>query len=70
VREESFRSKEQNKKAALNRMIDSKVFQAWIRLEVAARLEGHRTLEKKIDKMLEEENLKIEVVEDGEWKKK
>lgn len=64
------RSKEQNKKIAFRRLIESKKFKSWARLEVAARLQGHRDLEAKIEEMIKPENIKIEVGDPKNWEEK
>jgi protein subunit release factor B len=54
------RHQHQNKKVAFRRMVDSKEFQGWLKLETAARLQGYANLEKQIDASMKEENLKVE----------
>lgn len=61
------RSKGQNLKNAFKRCIDSKTFQLWLKLEVAARLKGYGEAAELVDKLMEPKNLKTEIVEDGEW---
>jgi protein subunit release factor A len=62
-----FRSKVQNEKAAVKRLVAHKRFKAWVRVEASARLEGYRNIEDKVDKMMHKSNLRVEVCEDGEW---
>lgn len=62
-----FKSKAQNEKAAIRRLVDSKRFKTWVRLEAAAKLEGYRDIEEKVDKMMSKDSLQIEVMKDGEW---
>lgn len=54
------RSQIQNKRRAFCRCVESKKFQLWLRMEVAAKLKGFCDFESKIDDMVREENLKIE----------
>lgn len=61
------RSQAQNKKNAFRRLVESKTFQTWLKMEASARILGFQNLEKKIDEMMDEKNLKIEIVKDGEW---
>lgn len=63
----SHRSQAQNKKEALKRLTESKKFKAWLRLEVAARMQGYRNTEEKIDEMMRPENMKVEAMENGKW---
>jgi len=64
----THRSQIQNKKEAIQRMVDSKKFKAWLKLESASRLQGFQSAEKKIDDMMKESNLKIETKDDkGKW---
>jgi protein subunit release factor B len=55
------RNQAQNVKTAWTRMAKSPVFRAWAAQELLAREEGHRSLERKIDSLLEERNLKVEL---------
>jgi len=57
-REERYQS--QNKKIAFRRMYKSDKFQGWLRAETAARLQGFKNLEKQVDAMMDEKNIKIE----------
>jgi len=64
------RSQTQNKKKALERLVDNPKFKSWVRVEAAARLQGFRDVEHKVETMLKEKNLLIEVSSDGEdWHK-
>lgn len=64
------RSKEQNKKIAFKRLVENEKFTSWLRLEAAARLQGHRDLEAKIEEMMKPENIKIEVGDGENWEEK
>jgi hypothetical protein len=57
------RSQLQNKKIAFNRLIKSDKFQAWFKRECGIKMlskEELRQIEEKVDRMMQEENLKIE----------
>lgn len=59
------RSLEQNKKAALHQLVKHPKFKSWLRIEIAARLEGYRSVEDKVNQ--EMKKIKIERYKDGEW---
>ena len=61
------RSQIQNTKIAFRRLTESKRFKTWVKVEAGARLLGFQNIQKKIDDMVKLENIKIEVIEDGEW---
>jgi len=54
------RSQPQNKKIAFHRLIETKKFQAWVRMQAAAKFKGFADAEAQVEKMLAPENLKIE----------
>jgi protein subunit release factor B len=54
------RFQHQNKKIAFRRCVESKEFQSWLKLESAAKLQGYRDAEQKVEEMMKEENLKVE----------
>jgi len=56
----NFRDQPQNRKAAFHRLVESKKFQCWLKIENAARLKGFQDLEKQLDDMMKPENLTIE----------
>ena len=49
-----------NKKNAFLRCVNSKKFQAWLKLEIAKRQGLYEDIQKIVDKMMRPENLKIE----------
>ena len=59
------RSQSQNRKIAFKRLHETKVFQIWLKMEVAARLQGYANIEKKVDDMMQEKYLKIEYLSEG-----
>jgi protein subunit release factor A len=50
----------QNKRTAFRRMAESPRFKAWAAMELAAKEEGYRSLEAKVDDLMREENLRVE----------
>jgi hypothetical protein len=54
------RSQTQNKKAALERLAGSERFMAWVRMRAAAVLQGYRSMEEKVERMLAPPNLRVE----------
>ena len=57
----SSRKRSENKREAFRNMAEAKKFKSWLRIEIAARLEGYRDVEHKVDQMMDPKNLKIEV---------
>lgn len=55
-----LRSQAQNRKRALERLVESKTFRAWVRVQASAREQGFRDLEAKVDKAMDERNIKVE----------
>lgn len=61
------RSQNQNKKIAFRRLVEHPKFKLWNMQKCHEIIEGI-TLEEKVDKMMDEKNLKIETInEEGEW---
>jgi protein subunit release factor B len=64
------RSQAQNKKLAFHRLIESKKFQVWLKVQSAAKLQGYRNMEQMIEKKVNEdmrdENLKVEYYDPDE----
>lgn len=61
------RSQLQNKKNAFKRLTDSKVFKLWLQKKIFELNCNEKEIERKVDREMKEENLKIEVVIDGRW---
>lgn len=62
------RSQAQNKKAAFNRLVQSKKFKTWHRMEVSRRLGHEAQIKEAVEKSMHPENLKVEVHdESGKW---
>lgn len=57
---QEYKSREQNKKAAFKRLVESKEFKKWHKLEVARRKGLLAEIEEEVEKMMKPENLKIE----------
>jgi len=51
-----------NKKIAFNRLVKTKEFQNWARLQAAAVEQGYRNIEEKVEKSMTPNNLKVEHV--------
>lgn len=60
------RSQHTNKKLALERLVKSNKFRIWHAKKVKELLEGI-SIEEKVDKMMNESNIKLEIKEDGKW---
>jgi protein subunit release factor B len=58
---EAQRSQTQNRREALRKLACHPKFTAWAKAQAAAIVEGHRSLERKIDSMMSEKNLKVEL---------
>lgn len=54
------RSQHQNKKLALNRLVQSKEFKNWHRKKVAELTLNRAEIEKQVDESMKEENIKVE----------
>lgn len=59
-----------NKKLAFERLIDNPVFKKWLKMEIARKSGILDEVEKIVDEQMNEENIKIEVVDEntGKWK--
>jgi protein subunit release factor B len=58
---EAQRSQVQNRREALRKLSVHPKFTAWARAQAAAIVEGHRSLDEKVDKMMEPSHLRVEV---------
>lgn len=54
------RSQDQNKKRAFKRCTETKIFQNWLQLKVAAIEKGYADIERMIDEQMTEDKIKIE----------
>lgn len=55
------RQQAQNRKLALERLVASPKFQAWVKMQTAMILEGYANVERKLDDAMKDENLKVEL---------
>lgn len=55
-----------NKRNAFLRMIETKEFKTWHKLEIARR-SGEPTVEELVEKAMQPENIRLEVRKDGNW---
>lgn len=67
---EEERSQLQNRNTALRRMTETKKFMTFIKMQLAAMEQGYRSIDAKVDKMMNLDNLKIEAFDESikEWK--
>jgi len=56
----SHRTQPQNKKEAFNRLVKSEKFQNWLRVKAAVVQEGYRSIEQKVEELMDEKFLDIE----------
>lgn len=64
---EAFREQSLNKKDAWHKLINTKEFKTWHKLEVCRRM-GEPTVEELVEKAMEPKNIKTEVKDDqGRW---
>ena len=63
---QSFRERSANTKEALNNLVNHPKFKVWSTRKFYEVVEG-KSVEKKVEDMLDEKNLKIEVKKDGKW---
>lgn len=61
------RSQLTNKKYAFRRLTESPVFKNWLRVEIARRTGALKDLDKEVDTLMQENNIKTEVQVDGKW---
>ena len=61
------RSQLQNKRNALKRLVESAKFKLW-NARVCHEIMTGESIEDKVEKSLQPENLKFETIEDGKWK--
>lgn len=61
------RSREQNKKLAFRRMSEHPKFKTWLRIQAGLTATVLDDIEKRVEKSMSEDNLKIEVKKEGKW---
>lgn len=62
------RSQKQNIKIAFRNLVNKKEFQHWLKIESAKKLGKLKDIDKQVEEMMNENNLKIEVQKEGKWK--
>jgi protein subunit release factor B len=62
------KSKLQNQKTAFKRLIESNKFKIWHN-RICHELLSGKTLEERVDEAMDEKNLKVDVKQDGKWKR-
>ena len=63
---EDERKRGQNQKKAFKKLVER--IKPWLRIESARKLFQEKDIELKVDEMMKDKNLKIEVKEDSKWK--
>lgn len=61
------RSQPQNKKKALQRLVESPIFKTWHKRKVAEILRNLTSIEDEVERQMSPENLKIEIRENDKW---
>lgn len=61
------RSQHQNKRIAFRKMAETKEFIAWHKMEIARRMGRLQQIEDRVDEMMRDANLNVEVFRDGKW---
>lgn len=64
---EEERSQFQNKRTAFERLAKTDKFQKWLKVETARRLGCFADIESKVNKAMDDRNLKVEIQQDGKW---
>lgn len=54
------RNQLQNKKIAFKRLLETKEWKTWHKIQTAAMIKGITDVEKKVDELMKEENIKVE----------
>jgi peptide chain release factor 1 len=62
------RSQLQNKKNAFKRLTESKIFKLWLQKKIFEINCDEKEIERKVDREMNPENLKVEIIENGKWK--
>ena len=67
IEAQEYKSQAQNKKAALKRLVENKLFRSWCMLQIQAREKGFKDLNAQVEALMSDDNLKVEVVKEGKW---
>lgn len=62
-----YRDQPKNKRAAFTRMAQSEKFQRWAR-QTACKLMGKETIEDRVERLMQPQNLLVEVFDGKQWK--
>jgi peptide chain release factor 1 len=65
--DDTTRSQHQNKRNAFMKMIETKEFRAWHKMECSRRMGLLDQVEKTVDRAMQPHNVKVEVKQDGKW---
>ena len=57
----------QNRKLAFRKMAETKEFKIWHKLETARLMGDKMTIEEKVERAMNENNIKTEIKQDGKW---
>ena len=63
------RERDRNMKIAFRKMAESIIFKTWARMKAEEIMGIQAEIERRVDEMMKEENLKVEVFVDGSWVK-
>lgn len=61
------RSQHENKRIAFRKMAESKEFKLWHKLETARRMGDQLSIEEKVDRAMNDANIKVEGKLEGRW---
>ena len=61
------RSQHENKRIAFRKMAESKEFKLWHKLETARRMGDQLTLEEKVERAMNDVNIRVEGKAEGRW---
>lgn len=64
---EDSRSQLENRQIAFKKMVETKEFKNWHKIEIAKRMGNYIDIDKVVDESLQPHNLKIEIKKDGKW---
>ena len=61
------RSQHANKKIAFRRLAESKKFKKWLHIDISRTNHNIETIEREVEKQLDPQNIKVEILKDGRW---
>jgi len=62
----NHREQHRNKQEALKRLCNNKIFKLWLNRK-ANEVINKKTLEQRVEEMMKQDNIKIEIQENGKW---